>query len=284
MGTSQFGSNADTSLSVDQHYSDRQKIFHEPSPYSAFLAFVHSTCFYGPSFVEWIAALSSRPKYKKLTRAGHQLFQTFQSKLMRQPEVLDTGYAQWISSYPPSWHLSLSLHSSTTWKLVDSMLESSLSSRSSDTIPDLGTWLAAATWTACIHDQSMEVRERAGRLNARVQNTIKRLQDGSTLLPLLHPPNTNAVEKFQCKIKKSSHTCWDEHDPRCYASAVSYLNDDNDPEFVPGQRYWQCKECSLVDHAHEFAEALSNSSNPSAEFSTLSAPMVSKSQCEWLGI
>ena len=279
VGTSQFGSNADTSLSACQHYSDRQKIFYEPSPYSAFLAFVHSTWYCTePSFVEWIAALC-RPKYKKLTSAGHQLFQTIQSKLRRQPEDLNTRYARWINSYPPSWHESLSEHSSTTWKLVDSMLDYSLSSRSSGTSPDIGTWLAAVTWTACIHDQSLEVGERVHRLNTRVQSTIERLQDISTLLPPLHPPNNDAVEKFQCKIKNSSHTCWDGHEPGWYAYAVSYLNDDNDPEFVPGpvDRDWRkCKECSVVDHAHEFTKALSSSSHPSAQFSTLSAAMVSK--------
>ena len=289
VGISIFGSNADTSLS-DQHY--RQHIFDEPSPYSAFLAVVHDWSI-SPSFFEWIAALSSR--YKKLTSAGHQLFQTFQSELRRQPEVLDTRHAPWINSYPPSWHWLLSQHSSTTWKLVDSMLESSLSSRSSDTIPDLGTWLAAVTWLACINDQSLEVGERVGRLNARVRSTILSLvQNISTPLSLLHPTNTDAVKFFQRKIKNSSHTCWDGHDPVWYVSAVSYLNDDNVPEFVPGPRHAQwrkykgsifvseCKACSLVDHAHEFTKALSNSSNPSAEFSTLSAAMVNKSQCEWL--
>ena len=279
MGTSQFGSNADTSLSVDQHYSDRQKIFYEPYPYSAYLAVVYGD-WIRPSFLEWIAALLSHPKlYKKLTSAGHQLLQTFQSKLMRQPEVLDTGYAQWISSYPPSWHLSLSLHSSTTWKLVDSILDSSLSSASLETIPDLGTWFAAAIWTTCIHNQSLEVGEGVHRLNTRVRNMIERLQVGSTL-----PPNTDAVKNFQRKIKNSSHTCWDGHDLGWYASAVSYLNDDKDPVFVPGPRHrWRpCKACSFVDHAYKFAKALSNSSNPSAEFLTLSAAVVSKSQCEWL--
>ncbi len=87
VGTSKFGSNADTSLSVDQHYSDRQDICYEPSPYAAFLAYVHSIWKYKePSFVEWIAVLSSRPKYKKLTSAGLQLCQTFQSELRGQSE------------------------------------------------------------------------------------------------------------------------------------------------------------------------------------------------------
>ena len=283
VGTSQFGSNADTSLSVDQHYFDCQRIFYEPSPYSAFLAFVHSTCFHGPSFVERIAPLSSR--YKKLTSAGHQLFQTFQSELRRQPEVLDTRHASWFNSYPRSWHWLLSQHSSTTWKLVDSMLESSLSSRSSDTIPDLGTWLAAFTWLACINDQSLEVGERVGRLNARVQSTILSLvQNISTPLSLLHPPTTDAVENFRRKIKNSSHTCWDGYDLGWYASAVSYLNNNNNPEFVPGPRHRlsPCKACSLVDHAYKFAKALSDSSQPNDQLSEGLARMVSKSQCQWL--
>ena len=294
VGTSQFGSNADTSLSVDQHYSDRQKIFHEPSPYSAFLAFVHRI--FNSLFLEWIAALLSHPKYKKLTSAGYQLFQTFQSELRRQPEVLDTRYAPWINSYPRSWHESLSEHSSTTWKLVDSMLDS-LSSRSSETIPDLATWLAAVTWTACIHDQSLEVGKRVDRLNTHMELMIETLPVDlrSTLLPFLHSPNTDAVENFRCKIKNSCHTCWDGHDPGWYASAVSYLNNDNDPEFVPGPRHteWrrykkyfasggECKECSLVDHAHEFTKALSDSSQPSDQLSEGLARMVSKSQCQWL--
>ena len=277
VGTSQFGSNADTSISVDQHYSDRQKIFYEPSPYSVFLAFVHSTWkSTEPSFVEWIAALSSHRKYKKLTSAGHQLFQPFQSELRRQPEVLDTRHAPWINSYPRSWHKSLFQHSSKTWKLINSILDSSLSFRSSDTIPDIATWLAAAIWTACIHDQSLEVGERVGCLYMQVEATIEEL--GSTQLPPLHPPNTDAIANFRRKIKNSSHTCWDGHDPGWYASAVSYLNNDNGPEFVPGpgDRDWKCTECSLVDHAHEFAEALSNSSHPGVEFPALSAAMVSK--------
>ncbi len=277
VGTSKFGSNANTSLSANQH-SDRQKIFYKPSPYAAFLAFVHDGEYEERSFVEWIAALSSHHKYKKLS-AGHQLFQTFQSELRRQPEVLNTRYARWINSYPRSWHRLLSEHSSTTWKLVHSILDSSLSSRSLETIPDLGTWLATVTWTACIHGQSLKVGERVGRLNMQMEDTIKRLQDSSTLLPLLRPPNTDPVENFRRKIRNSSHTCWDRHDPGWYASAVSYLNDDNDPEFVPGpgdQHWRKCKECSFVDHVHELIKALSSSSHPSAQFSTLSAAMVSK--------
>ena len=253
VGTSIFGSNADTSLSVDQHYFDRQRIFYEPSPYSAFLASVHQES--SPPFLEWITALSSRPKYKKLTSAGHQLFQTFQSELRGQPEVLDTRYAQWTSSYPPSWHRSLFQRSSKTWKLVDSMLDSSLSSTSLETIPNLGTWLAAVTWTQ---------RFRAGggdHLNMQMLSTIQRLQAGSTLRQLLDPPNTDAVENFRRKIKNSSHTCWDGHDPGWYASAVSYLNNDNDPEFVPGpvEHYeaGTCKEC--LPHARKSAKALSDS-------------------------
>ena len=286
VGISKFGSNADTSLSANQHY-DRQRIFYVPSPYSAFLACVHQDL--SSYFVKWIATLSSHGKHRKLTIAGHQLFQTFQSELRRQPEVPNTQYARWINSYPCSWHQSLSQHSSTAWKLVNSILDSSLSSISLDTIPDFAIWLAAAIWTACIHDQSLEVGERVDRLNTQVEATIEELS--STQLPPLRPPNTDAVENFQCKIKNSSHTCWDGHDPRWYASAVSYLNDDNDPEFVPGPghtkwRKWkeasvashwrECKECSLIDHAHELIKALSSSSHPSAQFSTLSAAMVSK--------
>ena len=279
VGISIFGSNADTSLSVDQHYSDRQHIFYyEPSPYSAFLASVHRGC--SLPFLEWIAALLSHPKYKKLTSAGHQLCQTFQSELRRQPEVLDTRYAQWINSYPRSWHMLLSEYSSTTWKLVNSMLDSSLSSTSLETIPDLATWLAAAIWTMCTYDQSLEAGKRVDRLSMQMVYMDLRFSQ----LPPLHPPNTDAVENFKCKIKSSSHTCWDGHDPGWYASAVSYLNDDNDPEFVSGPEHTyrrKCKECSLVDHAHKFTKALSSSSHPSAQFSTyslflLSAAMVSK--------
>ena len=284
VGTSQFGSNADTSLSANQHYSDRQKICYEPSPYSAFLAFVHSTWYRTEpsSFVNWIAALSFHPE--KLTSAGHQLFQTIQSELRHRPEDLDTRRVRWINLYPRSWHWLLSQYFSTTWKLVDSMLESSLSSRSSETIPDLGTWLAAVTWTACIHDQLLKVGERVVRLNTQMEYKIKKLQDDSTLLPLLHPPNTGAVENFRRKIKNSSHTCWDGHDLGWYASAVSYLNDDNDPEFVPGPRHpWSpCKACGLVDHAYKFAKALSDSSQPNDHLSEGLARMVSKSQCQWL--
>ena len=271
VGTSQFGSNADTSLSVDQHYFDRQRIFYEPSPYSAFLAVVHQES--SSPFLEWITALSSRPKYKKLTSAGHQLLQTFQSELRGQPGVLDTRYARWINSYPPSWHRSLFQRSSKTWKLVDSMLDSSLSisSTSLETIPNLGTWLAAVTW---------KQRIRAGggdHLNMQMLSTIQRLQVGSTLWQLLNPPNTDAIENFRRKIKNSSHTCWDGHDPGWYASAISYLNNDNDPEFVPGpDEEGTCKECFLVEHARKFAKALSNSFHPGAELSTLSATMVSK--------
>ena len=269
--------------SAIQHYSDRQleNVFYEPSPYSAFLAFVHD-CWHNPkpSFVEWIATLSFHGSYEKLTSAGRQLFQTFQSKL-KGPKVFDTRYARWVNSYPPSCHQTLSSHSSKTWKLVDSILDSSLSSRGSEATPDIETWLAAVTWTACIHDQSMGVGQRVARLNEQVEAMIEKLH--STLLLLLHPPNTDAVQGFRCKIENSSHTCWGKHDPAWYASAISYLHGDDDPEFVPyGARNTTCKGCILVEHAHKFATAISGSSDPGDDLYRRLCEMVSKLQCAWL--
>ena len=280
VGISKFGSNVDTSFSVDQHYADRQHIFYEPSPYAVLLAIVYG-CWDcpKPSFVIWIAALSSQGDYKKLMSEGQQLSESLQFNF-KQPEVLDTRYALWISSYyPRSRYYMLFQHSSKTWKLVDSILGSSLSPRSSETIPNLRTWIAAATWTTCIHEQSLSPTFRVPCLNERVSTTIRQLGLAPPPLQVLHPPNTDAVKKFRRKIKNSSHTCWDGHDFKWYASVVSYLNDDDDLEFVHGPDKNWCKECSLVDHAHQFAKALSNSSHPGIKFSTLSAAMVSKLRC-----
>ena len=244
----------------DQHLS------YERSNYSVLLALWGSIAFnYNrrTHLIEWLSGLLC--SYPHLFAAGKLLAKTFIENLPCDPPLVD--YLPWANAYPQDWRWYLTMYSSQTWKIIDTL---SNQATLADTEPDLMEWFLAILFTlsqaASAH--IIEPTSKCGQIQyfyRLVEKITPYVFIARKKLNLneIKAPATSVVENFRRSVESSTHTCWDEYDPGWYAAAVAYLYDREEIEFLPLLRP-HCNQCAFTCAARTFADRISESSSLSS--------------------
>lgn len=208
--------------------------------------------------IEWVSRLLY--SYPHVFAAGKLLSRTFVENLPYDPPLIE--YPPWVNAYPDEWRWYLTMYSSQTWKIIDT-----LSNRA--TLLDLDTASHPITWfLSILYTLSATVHSvgepRTGSKCQQIQdfyNLVRKIVSSKSIFITGKRLKLNQIEispilaviNFHYKVVTSSHSCWDDYDPRWYAAAVAYLYDEDDIEFVPLLQS-NCKQCALTCVAHTFAD------------------------------
>lgn len=205
-------------------------------------------------------------RYAHLFAAGKVISKTFMHELPSDPP--EPRFIPWINGYPAAWRWRLTMYSSKTWKIIDTL---SNQHTLTHTQPDSITWLLATLYTISSHPAEPKTNHRHIR---DFYNRVQEITRTSYLFIAGEPvksndikiPVTSTVEKFCSKVKQSCHSCWDGYNPRWYAAAVTYLYNEDDIEFVP-LVLSNCNECALTCAALTFADRILVSRSVSSSMS-----------------